>query len=270
MPEPDTEGKDLRHQNPGQGRRRRRTRHRRPSSDQPRGQSNPSESLLWELQPRLVELMSQHMNDNPDLAARLLTKYLGIKMPEKEKKTLDEIIWEEIEANPQLRRRYADDLLEKTIRKDRTDTDIAREVLELASEIAERMVGSRWPAVVESAITSGELRKTVEAVVNARAAEPSGPASPSPAQQLAPTPDVSHPGIIRKRRRRLRDQKTLELIRSNPPPASWLDQKSPETGPEQATSNNPLPHDRESGTGVSSQQPGQKIEREDEPGPRLV
>ena len=120
---------------------------------------------------------------------------MGVKIPEK---SLDDVILDEIRANPGLRRQWAEDFLESQRRRGRTDADIAGEVLDLACKIAERMVRGQWPEVVKSAITSGEVRKTVEAMVRARPANASGTAVPTAPQGLASTPDRSPPMTTRQ------------------------------------------------------------------------
>ena len=127
---------------------RRKRRHRRRSGEV-RHQRDLSDALLRKLQPRLIESVSQHLDDDPEMATQLMAAYMGVKIP---RKSLDDVILEEIQARPDLRRQWAEDFLERKRRKGRTDTDIAGEVLDLACRIAERMARGQWVDVVKSAL----------------------------------------------------------------------------------------------------------------------
>jgi hypothetical protein len=124
--------------------------------------------------------------------------------------------------NPELRRQWVEDYLERKKRKGRTDVDIAGEVLELALKVADVMARGRWANVAESAITSGELRKTVEAAVIALSAKSSGPANPTHPQTTASPLRHHQSNIPQQRRPRTRREDVARIISAPLPPVEEL------------------------------------------------
>ena len=124
-----------------------------------RGGEEVAESFLRDFGPTLNRLVFEAMKGNDDLVLQFFANQTGVKIP---KKTVDDIVHEEIKNNPDLRRQVADDYLERRRRMGRTETEIAEEVLDLAVKIAGIMERGRWPDVVEKAVTSGEIGKILE------------------------------------------------------------------------------------------------------------
>ncbi len=143
------------------------------------GGKKPFDSLLQKLETKLEQVAVGALEANDDFAVQLLGACLGVKIP---KKTIDDMVYEEIRANPDLRRQWAEDYLERQKRRGKTDTEIAAEVLDLAIELAKMMERGRWPDVVEKAVTSGEVRKMAEAWLGKGAPAPHGPSGPTPVQ----------------------------------------------------------------------------------------
>ena len=240
MPEPGgPPGAGRQDQRDSGGRSRRRRRRR--SSGEAGRQDDLAGSLLRKVQPRIIESFSQHLKDHPDVALQLGAAYLGVKIPEK---SLDYVILDEIRANPGLRRQWAVDFLESQRRRGRTDADIAGEVLDLACKIAERMVRGQWPEVVKSAITSGEFRKTVEAVVRGRPASASGTAVSTAPQGLASTSDRSSPMTTLQRWPKLSREAATRILSTLPLPSEVRDILSSKDRTEAESREDPPPGDQ--------------------------
>jgi Homeodomain-like domain len=134
-----------------------------------------SASIWKRLEPMLEQRAADVLKSNDHLVVQILAAHLGVDVP---RKSLTDLVHEEIRGDPDLRRQLAEQYLEDKQRRGRSDTEIAAEVLELAVKIAEIMARGRWPDVIEKAVTSGELRKTIQAVVGNQPSAvdpPSGP-----------------------------------------------------------------------------------------------
>jgi len=143
---------------------KRRKRRRRGDRMAP-SETEPSDSLGRRLGRILDEKVAdavRALKINDEFALQILAAHFGVKIP---KKTVDDMVWEEVKSSPELRRQLAEDYVERQKRSGRTDTEIAAEVLDLAIKIAEMMARGRWPDVVEKAVTSGEIRKTLQVLL---------------------------------------------------------------------------------------------------------
>ncbi len=83
---------------------------------------------------------------------------VGVKLP---KKSLDDILKEEIYSDPQLRHQWASAHLEQMKRGGRSELDIVGEGLDLLLRLAKAMNQDSWQRVVGSAVASGEVRQTL-------------------------------------------------------------------------------------------------------------
>jgi hypothetical protein len=138
--------------------------HQRRKSDGNVGQTTGefSGSIWKRLEPMLEQRAADVLKRNDEFVVQILAVHLGVEIP---KKSLTDMVHEEIRGDPDLRRQLAEQYLEDKKRRGRTDTEIANEVLDLACKFAEVMARGRWPDVVDKALTSGELRKTIQALV---------------------------------------------------------------------------------------------------------
>lgn len=179
LPDPEEQLSDAGLQEPDEVGRHKKNKRRRSGDNMVHGGKEPFGSLLQRLEPVLERYAVKALEANDDFALQLLGAYMDVKIP---KKTIDDMLHEEIRANPDLRRQWAEDYLERQKRRGRTDTEIAAEVLGLGVELAKMMERGRWPDVVEKALTSGEVRKTVEAWLGRGAQGLQGLSGPTPAQ----------------------------------------------------------------------------------------
>ena len=144
--------------------RRKRGKRRRRGGSSTRGDSVSSSSLWRSLDPTLEQIAKDLLNTNEEFALHVLAAQLGIKMPVV---TVDDMIQGDIRRDPELRSRLAEDKVNRLIRRGRTETEIAEEYFDLAIKLSEWKESGRWSEIVEKAVASGELRKTVEAILGA-------------------------------------------------------------------------------------------------------
>ena len=144
--------------------RRKRGKRRRRGGSSKRGDSVSSSALWRSLDPTLEQIAKDLLNTNEEFALHVLAAQLGIKMPVV---TVDDMIQGDIRRDPELRSRLAEDKVNRLIRRGRTETEIAEEYFDLAIKLSEWKESGRWSEIVEKAVTSGELRKAVEAILGA-------------------------------------------------------------------------------------------------------
>ncbi len=179
LPEPEDQlpnsGREPKEKN---GRSQRRKRRRRGGSN-PR-ESSVSSSPLWRsLDPMLEQMAKDVLATNEEFAVHVLAAKLGIKVPAV---TVEDAIQREIRRTPELLDRLTEDKVNRLIRRGRTEAEIAEEYSGLAIKLAEWKDSGRWAEIAEKAVTSGELRKTVEAIAGVMSKNrqpPSGETPPS-------------------------------------------------------------------------------------------
>lgn len=224
----------------GRSRRRR----RRKSKDAPGNGDDIWQSMFQKIKPILVQAGLDLLQNNPEFAQQLVASHYGVKIP---KKTPDDIIFEHIKASPELLHRLAENYVERQAPKRKSDIENAAEVLDLAVTIAKQMAQGRWADVAETAVETGEFRKTVATVVQAQAAQqkasppPSDPVGPavspsasvpsSPPQAAAP---LRYPSLTKSPRRpRRRSPEAAQLVTSHLPVIDELKElpRNPEARP---------------------------------------
>ena len=140
------------------GGRRRRRRNSEPAA-------SDSSALLWKtLDPTLEQMTKDLLESNEDFALHVVAAHLGVKVPNI---TVDDMIQGEIKRDAGLRRRLAEEQVNRLIHMGKTETELAKEVIDLVVKISEWKDGNQWSEVVEKSVTSGEVRKIVEAFVGA-------------------------------------------------------------------------------------------------------
>ena len=184
LPEPEDQlpnsGREAQEEND----RRKRGKRRRRGGSSTRGDSVSSSSLWRSLNPTLEQMAKDLLNTNEEFALHVLAAQLGIKMPVV---TVDDMIQGDIRRDSGLRSRLAEDKVNRLIRRGRTETEIAEEYFDLAIKLSEWKESGRWAEIVEKAVTSGELRKTVEAITGAMS------------KNRAPlSEEISHPHSIKR------------------------------------------------------------------------
>ena len=167
---------------------RRKNQTRRQDGDVKRGEEEPTESFLREFGPTLNRMAFDVIKDNDEYILQFFGNQYGMKIP---KKTIDDIVHEEIRNNPDLKRQVADDYLVRRRRMGRTETEIAGEVLDLAMKFADIMVRGRWTDVAEKAVTSGEIRKIIEVLRGRQSPESESLSRPTLAQHPVRPADTS-------------------------------------------------------------------------------
>ena len=168
-------------------RSKRRKRRRRGGSSTKEG--SDSSSPLWKsVDPMLEQMAKDLINPNEDLAVQVLAAKLGIKAPVI---TVDDMIQKEIRRNPALLDRLAEDKGNRLIRGGRTEAESAEEFFGLAIKLAEWKETGRWTDIAEKAVTSGELRKTVEAIAGAMSKNHQPPSGETPPPHTNKQDDTS-------------------------------------------------------------------------------
>lgn len=92
---------------------RRKNHRRRSGGNFARGEEEPADSFLREYGPTLNRLAFEAMKDNEEATLQCFANQYGMKMP---KKTVDDIVIEEIKNSPDLKRQVADDYIERRSR----------------------------------------------------------------------------------------------------------------------------------------------------------
>ena len=177
LPEPEDQlpnyGRESKEKN---SRNRRRKRRRRGGSSTKEG--SVSSSPLWKsVDPMLEQMAKDLINTNEDFAIQVLAAKLGIKVPAI---SVEDSIQKEIRRSPELLDRLTEDKVNRMLRRGRTEAEIAEEFFGLAIKLAEWKETGRWADIAEKAVTSGELRKTVEAIAGAMSKNRQPPSEETP------------------------------------------------------------------------------------------
>ena len=164
--------------------RARRRRRRRGSGGSPHDSAaNPD--LRRRLDAMVLEAAKHVFRDDPELAQQVIAAQFGLKLP---KKSVDDIVLEEIKNDPRLRREWAEEHLKQMKYRGRTELEIVDEGLEMFCKFLDRRGRStNWPEAVAEMARSGEIHKTIQAVMEGiqTAKAPSPPSAQ--AAQLAPS-----------------------------------------------------------------------------------
>ena len=123
--------------------------------------------------------------DDPELAQQVIAAQFGLKLP---KKSVDDFVLEELKEDPRLRKEWAEEHLKQMKYQGRTELEIVDEGLEMFCKFLDRCGRStNWPEAVAEMARSGELHKTMRAVVEGiHAAKTPSPPS-AQAAQVAPS-----------------------------------------------------------------------------------
>ena len=162
--------------------RRRRRRQRSGSSP---NDSTPNPDLRRRLDAMVLEAANNVFRDDPELAKQVIAAQFGLKLP---KKSVDDIVLEEVKEDPRLRREWAEDYISRMKHRGRTELEIAEEGLEMFFKFLDRCGRStNWPEAVAEMARSGEIHKTMQAVMEGiqTAKAPSPPSAQ--AAQVAPS-----------------------------------------------------------------------------------
>ncbi|MCH7988061.1 MAG: hypothetical protein IID46_02800 [Planctomycetes bacterium] len=127
------------------------------------------------------------LDTNENFALHVLAAKLGIKVPDV---TVDDMIQREIRRDPDLMRRLAEERVGRLLHRGKTEMELAEEAFGLAIKISEWKESGKWAGVVEKAVTSGEVRKIVEAFVGIKSTDRQAPSGDSLPQTTHDTGDA--------------------------------------------------------------------------------
>ena len=136
--------------------RRHRLRHRQTDAQKPDGQFDFVKAFMDQAGPQLFQSSLGLLEKDPELARQVVGAVMGVKIS---KKSLDDIIHEEIYSNPEIRRQWAEAHLEHMKRNGRTEMDIVGEGVEVLLKLAKELNRDSWPRVVRDLEASGELSR---------------------------------------------------------------------------------------------------------------
>ena len=116
------------------------------------------------MDPMLEQIAKDLINTNEDVAIQVLADQLRIKVPVI---TFEDMIQKEIRRSPELLNRLTEYKVNRVLRGGGSEGEIAEEYFGLAIKLVEWKETGRWSDVAEKAVTSGELRKTLEVITTA-------------------------------------------------------------------------------------------------------
>lgn len=147
-----------------------------------------SRRLEQQLEAIVTEGAREVFRDDSEFAQQVIVAKLGLKLP---KKSVDDFVLEELKENPSLRKEWAEEHLKQMKYRGRTELEIVNEGLEMFFTFLDRCGRStNWPDAVVAMAKSGELHRTLQAVVEGiQAAKKPSPQSAQSAQaaQVAPS-----------------------------------------------------------------------------------
>ena len=122
-----------------------------------------TDRLLEAIEPQLRELLMTALDDKA-LGLAIVERDLGVRVP---KRTVRDRVEEYVGEDSQLLQRLGDEYVERQLRGSRTELDIVREGVTMLLDLAERLNTLSWPRVVDNAVTSGEVGKTLIELIRA-------------------------------------------------------------------------------------------------------
>ncbi len=222
--------------------RDRRRRRRRGSGGSP-NDSTANHDLRRRLETIVTEGARDVFRLDPELARQVIAAQLGLKLP---KKSVDDFVLEELKEDPRLRKEWAEEHLKQMKYRGRTEMEIFSEGLEMFFEFLDRCGRStNWPDAVAEMARSGEIHKTMQAVMQGiQAAKTPSPPSAQAAQvapsdrsqsdpQIAPAHSEAGLAVLKRLPRHERLAVWKKVFDSPPPPSTppTPDKRMPEMSP---------------------------------------